>query len=197
MKLLNTATYFIVLAWAIAAMTVPASVTSAAEPALRTVPRYDAIPEAISPACDLGNQLLADLADDGHQGLLILSEQPADGRWIVSTKNVRGARPRPPTPLIRAWKRSQPSNLLVACPTLKANLPATFRMARPEDDVATYGSQTSIRYFGSPTFNATATEALVVAGFSCSGRCGGYEVRYYRRTSGRWKLLTVLTSIYG
>ena len=145
--------------------------------------------------CELGRQQIEELKTRDHVGPIILSRDPVTG-YNANLLSI-GTEPknRVPIELEQAWKRQPKTNLLDACPELAAI--SGVRLAVSTDDIKSYGSHTTIYYFSAPVFNRARDEALLVEGFYCSGRCGGYSINHYQWSGTRWDRKVPLFWMYG
>jgi hypothetical protein len=151
--------------------------------------------DALEPSCELGRQQIEALIVRDHVGPIILSGDPVAGYDELGLSASADPTNRVPAELKQAWKRQPRTNLLDACPEL-ASLPGV-RLALPTDDTETYGSGTAIYYFSAPVFTRSHNDALIVEGFYCSGRCGGYAINHYQRNGTRWDRQVPLAWLYG
>jgi hypothetical protein len=148
---------------------------------------------ALDQACQFGRQRIEALVHR-QPAPIVLSRDPLPFEGMLSP-DLETPENIVPEDLKLAWSRQPRKNLLEACPAL-SSIPGV-RLARPGDDVTTYGSSTTIYYFSAPVFDRARDDVLIMEGFYCAGRCGGYAIEHHRRNGKTWDRQVPLTWVFG
>lgn len=131
--------------------------------------------ERLRIACDFGETLVLKLDTQG-----LMDEEPIAPADLGPRDD----------PVVAAWRARGPTNLLTACPHLKALLPAGVRFAAPEDHAeaarAVGGRSVFITRFALPFVSADGQQLLHVQTWKCPGLCGGYVLSRLKRKGVGW-----------
>jgi hypothetical protein len=137
-------------------------------------------PHASEAACRLGAQVIAEEA----AGSVFDGADEALG----NSRNVANVGDRVPRNLKAVARKTAPSNLFRACPSLASELPAGDRMATDDDRAKLISGPAGlyVTSLATPILAPDGASALVYEFHRCAGLCGNGGLYLYKRVRGRW-----------
>lgn len=142
--------------------------------------------------CELARRIVFDPANGRAAGGMIYDVEPF--RAIPLAGDGRRAPAGAPLDLLNAWDARGASNLLDACPRLRARLPPWVRLANDGERAALkgLGPGPTLVQASAPITDASGRHVAIEVRSRCPGLCGLGTVRHFRKTPRGWEELPTL-----